>query len=403
MAHRRRRTDRLASADILPVDALERVRTACAALESVGIESALALQVPFDNSSSLVCAVAGRAQHALDIARGLARHAVATARPLAMIDSTERIGLRRWRHAAIPIGATRSGTIVLVVSDPNLSRREAQAIAAWASSPEPGSLRVEGGPCSDLAHGIAREFGADAVVLALFASAGMHVNVHVRSGGLLQTNRVPGDTVWGEVARHAAAYTLGDLEIHPGCELLASLGMRTAALVGLENGNGIAIGALGIASAGDLDVDISHHLLERAPLLGPDIMHRMSSTAVPVPQDDGSVDVGLLAARVGCERFAMYRVEDGDLELVAAHTPDGSIHSAPPETHELQLVAYALDQGVGVMNQNAAAVVIGEHTVLYAQDSERRALDCLRRALHDVHRNPFAAEAADGDGEADAA
>ena len=405
MAHRRRRTDKLPTEDLLPADPLGRVRAACDALQSVGIESALGLQLPTDGGQGVLCAAAGRTEHSLDVARGLARHAVGSGRSLAVLDSTERIGLRRWRHAAIPIGAVRDGTIVLVVSDPRLTRREAQAIATWAAAADTGSLHVEGGPCAELTRGIAREFGADTVVLALFAPAGMHVQLHLRSGALLHSWRIPSDTVWGEVARHGAAFTLGDLELHAGVELLASVGMRSAGMVGLENGHGIAIGALGIASAGELDVDVSHHLLARAPLLGPEIMERLSSTTVPVPEQDGSVDVAQLAARVGCRRFAMYEIEGDGVRLVAAHAPDGSTFEGPADEYETDLVVHAIEERTGVLGPHAAAVMIGDHTVLYAQDPERRALECLRRALQDVRRNPFGgAEHDDGElGAADAA
>ncbi|MBC7460533.1 MAG: hypothetical protein H7287_04155 [Thermoleophilia bacterium] len=392
MAHRRRRTDQLASAERLPLDPLARARAACSILEASGIEASLALQLPADGGQGIICAAAGRTEHAVDVARGLARHAVSTARPLALLDSTERIGLRRWRHAAMPIGAVRDGAIVLVVSDPRLTRREAQAITAWVAAPETGSLTVDGGPIASLAHGIAHEFGADTVVLALFAEAGMLVQLYLRSGALLHTWRIPSDTVWGEVARHGASFTLGDLELHPGVELLASVGMRNAALVGLENGHGIAIGALGVASSDELDIDVAHHLLARAPLLGPEVMNRLSSTQVPVAEEDGSVDVGLLAARVGCRRFAMYRVDQGALQLVSAHAPDGTIDTTSPQELETRLAGWALEQGTGVVAEHAAAVLIGTHTVLFASDPERRPLECLRRALQDVRRNPFSAQ-----------
>ena len=63
----------------------------------------------------------------------------------------------------------------------------------------------------------------------------------------------------------------------------------SAAVLGLWLST-IAIGALGIASASDLHVDVAHHLLAEAPALGPDIMARLSSTPVPVPAEDGTVD-----------------------------------------------------------------------------------------------------------------
>jgi len=391
MPNRRRRTDFLSVAATLPLDPLARARAACATLEASGIEASLALQLPSDGKQGVIVAAAGRTEHAVDVARGLARHAVSTARPLALLDSTERLGLRRWRHAAVPIASVRDGDIVLVVSDPRLTRREAQAITAWVAAPDPGSLAIENSPCADLTRGIANEFGADTVVLALFAEAGMLVHLYLRSGALLHAWRIPSDTVWGEVARHGASFTLGDLELHPGVELLASVGMRTAGLVGLENGHGIAIGALGVASAGELDLDVAHHLLARAPLLGPEIMTRLSSTAVPVAEPDGTVDVATLAARVGCERFAMYRRASTHIELIAAHHIDGTVASRVPDDAEELLVAQAVAQETGVIGLHSAAVLIGEHTVIYAYDTEKRPIECLRRALQDVRRNPFSA------------
>ncbi|MEO6866612.1 MAG: hypothetical protein ABI200_01170, partial [Gaiellales bacterium] len=173
-------------------------------------------------------------------------------------------------------------------------------------------------------------------------------------------------------------------------------------LVGLENGNGIAIGAFGVASAADLDVDISHQLLARAPDLGPELMHTLSRTVVPVADERGTVDLGVLAARVGCRRFAMYERDGVELKLVSAHSEDGSKLVSPPDEIEQQLVGWAAKKGIGVMSDDAAAVLIGERTVLYAQDPKKRAIDCLRLALHDVRRNPFGGEEIDDVAERDA-
>jgi hypothetical protein len=126
-------------------------------------------------------------------------------------------------------------------------------------------------------------------------------------------------------------------------------------------------------------------------------MTRRSSTSVPVPDADGTVDLGLLAARVGCRRFAMYERVGAELRLVAAHAVDGGRVESPPDELERQLVARAAQHGVGVVSEDAAAVLIGTHTVLYAQDPGKRALDCLRLALQDVRRNPFGAERATDD------
>lgn len=400
---RRRRTDQLPLPALLPAEPLGRARAACELAAVVGFDATIALHVPDDGSQGVLCGASGRVEPLLDIARGVARRAAAEGRALHLVDADDRGRQVGWRHAAIPIGRTPSGTLVLVASDRNLSRREGQALAAWAAPTDVRGLRVDGGPCAELARELATTFHADVVAFALFAASGMLLQVHVRSGALLHSHRVPADTVWGEVARHGAAFTLGDLSMHPGTQLLGSLGMHTAGLVGLENGNGLPIGALGIAAAEHLDVDVAHQLLACAPELGPELMRRMSSTSVPVPDADGTVDLQVLAARVGCRRFAMYERVGVELRLVAAHAEDGSRLMAPADPVEAHLVELAARRGVGVVNEDAAAVMIGSHTVLYAQDPDKRALDCLRLALQDVRRNPFGARESDEDERRDAA
>lgn len=405
MERRRRRTDLLPPPAQLPREPLDRARAACDFVSAAGFEAALALHVPDDGSQGVVCGATGRVDALLDVARGIARSAAREGRALQLLDTDgPRATSLRWRHAAIPLGRTPSGTVVLVTSDGRLARREGQALAAWAAPADIRGMHVRGGPCGTIVRSLAREFSADAVVIALFAQSGIMLNVHVRSGALLQARRIPTDTVWGEVARHGAAFTLGDLAMHPGTELLGSLGMRTAGLVGLENGNGIAIGALGVATAGELDLDIAHRLLARSPGLGPELMSLLSSTPVPTPDEHGTVDLRVLAARVGCRRFAMYERSGAELRLVAAHAEDGSQLVSPPDELEEQLVCWAAQKGIGVVNDDAAAVLIGDHTVLYAQDPDKRALDCLRLALQDVRRNPFGSEEQQAEGEqADAA
>lgn len=395
MTPRRRRTDHLPLPSQLSSLTLDRAREACEHVVAVGLEAAVAVHVPDDETQGLICAAAGRSEPLLDVARGMARRTARDGRALQLLDTELRAGLERHRHAAVPLGRTSSGTVVLVASDPRLTRREGQAIAAWAAPSNVDGLAVHGGACSELAHELAGSFEADTVVLALFAAAGITLNLYVRSGALLHSSRVPTDTVWGEVARHGAAFSLGDLTTHPGTRLLGSVGMHTAALVGLENGHGIAIGALGIASSRDLPVDISHQLLARAPMLGPELMQRLSATAVPVADENGTVDLSVLAARVGCHRFAMYERDGASLRLVAAHTTDGTRVHAPADDLEQQLVGWAAHKGIGVVSEDAAAVLIGDRTVLYAQDPRKRAIDCLRMALQDVRRNPFGGE---GDG-----
>jgi hypothetical protein len=392
MERRRRRTDHLPQPELLPADPLTRGRLACEHASQVGFAAACAVVVPDDGSQGVVCGAVGRIEPLLDIARGSARSVAGEGSALRLVDTESLGAANHQRHAAIPLGRTGAATVVLVVSDPRLTRREGQALATWAAPPHASGLRVRGGACAGVARRIARQHGADVVVLALFAASGMRLDLYVRSGALLHSCRVPTDTVWGEVARHGAAFTLGDLTMHPGTELLGSVGMRSAALVGLENGHGLAIGALGLARVGDFDADISHELLAISPELGPEVMTRMSSTSVPIPAEDGSVDLRVLAARVGCRRFAMYERIGTELQLVAAHDRNGQPASATPDEVERQLVGWASQKGVGVVSEDAAAVLIGNHSVLYAQDPDKRALDCLRLALQDVRRNPFGAE-----------
>lgn len=374
---------------MLPADPQARAALACELVTALGFEAAMSIQVPHGGGQASVITSHGRTAPLLDVARGFARQAATSGRALSQLDTRERVGLRRWRHAAIPIGAVSGGTMVLVVSDPRLAQREGQALATWVAPAHVGSMHVDEGPCGALSRGIAAEFGADAVVVSLFAQVGMLQSLHVRSGGLLHAWRAPTDTVWGEVARHAAAFTLGDLHLHPGGELLASIGMHTAAMVGLENGNGLPIGALGIASASDLDVDTSHRLLARAHELGPRIMHELSSTTVPVADEDGSVDLHVLAARIGCRRFAVYHRDGGNVDLLGAYAEDGSRLHAPSDPEELQVVEWAIERGGGVAAGHSAALPLGAETVLYANDPGRSPLDRLRLALQDVRRNPF--------------
>ncbi len=394
---RRRRTDRLPSPALLPTDPLDRARAACDHACAAGFDSAGVLVVPDDGGQAMLAGGCGRVDHIVDIMRGSARSAARDGVAVRMVDADSPRALDRSRHAAVPVGRSGSATVVLVVVDANLTRREGQALGAWAAPVDARGLRVRGGPCATVARRIAREHDADIVTIALFATSGMRLDVHVRSGALLHGCRVPTDTVWGEVARHGAAFTLGDLSLHPGTRILGGLGMSSAGIVGLENGNGLAIGALGIASVEDLDVQIAHELLAIAPELGPELMARMSSTVVPVPDQDGTVDLAVLAARVGCHRFVMYERIGAELHMVAAHGRDGSRVEHAPDQLEEQLVAWASQKGVGVVSDDAAAVLIGNHTVLYAQDPDKRALDCLRLALQDVRRNPFGAEQPHGD------
>jgi hypothetical protein len=389
----RRRTDHLPNPATLPSDPLARARAACDALAECGIDVAFGLQLA-DTGPGMLCATAGHVGDLLEVGRGLARQAVVHGRALRMAESEESRLPRRWHLAAMPCGSIGDDQVVLVVADPTLSQREAQAMAAWVA-PAGANNEGAGGPCAPLARGLAADYDCDVVLVALFAQSGMLVNLHTRSGGLLRSWRAPIDTVWGEAARHHAAYVLGDLHMHPGAESLASLGMQAAAVIGIENGSGVAVGAIAVASTRQLDMDIAQRLLERAPVLGPQVMSLRSRSAVPTPDASGAVALRGFAARVGCRRFAMYAREGSALRLVSAHAEDGTVLASPPDPYEEQLVCWAAEKGVAVASDDAAAVVVGGDTILYAHDPGKRPIERLRLALQDLRHSPF--DAADGD------
>jgi hypothetical protein len=347
------------------------------------------LHVADDGAAVVPLASAGIVHPLEAVAAGMARRISRDGRPLIVVDSEERRSGRRWRHAACPLAHGEGGTYVLALCDTTLPRREAQAIATWAAPRDPGAMRVYGGRSTHLAHSLARRLDVDVVAFGIFAASGMHLRLHTRSGALLQIARVPNETVWGEAARHGAAFTLGDLPVHDGAAALAALGMSTAALVGLDNGGGVPLGALGVASSGRIAPDMAHELLGIGPGVGPEIMRALATTEVPVPDADGTINLDVLAARVGCERFAMYDFSGGEVRFVAAHARDGSLQRVAPDERERALVRQAVEHGIGAFGPQAAAVLVGGHTVLYAHDPGKRVLECLRRALDDIRRNPF--------------
>jgi len=388
MRPHRRRTDHLAALASLPVDPLARAQAATEALHACGFDVAFAVQAPNGSErEGLLCSVAGHVDPVLQAGRMLAGDVAQTGKALRMIGSESPAGRRM---AAVPCGALRDSQLMLVVADPDLTEREAQSIAAWVAPPTAG-VDADGGPCSPLAHSLATEFGAEVVVIALFTQSGMLMNLHTRSGALLRAWRVPVDTVWGEAARHGAAFVLGDLHLHPGAESLASLGMNAAAVVGIENGSGVAIGAIGVGASRELDVTIAQDLLERAATIGPQVMTLRSRSRVPSPNAEGAIELRGFAERVGCRRFALYARSGNVLRLVSAHDQNGAVLAAPPDQDEEQLVCWAAEQGVAVASDDAAAVLVGGDTVLYARDPGKRPIECLRLALQDLRHSPFAA------------
>lgn len=388
MAHRRRRTDALPAAADLPGSSVDRMRAVCTALFLSGFADVLAFRVPVDGNPPDLLAHAGDGGMTVDAAATLAEGAAHGGRPMVLIDGSTLPEAPQHQLAAVVAGEGDDHRTMVVLSDPHLSRREVESVATWLS---PSTLAVTGdGVCNALACELAADYSADAVVIALFAESGMLLNLHVRSGGLLRSWRLPIDTVWGEAARHEAAFMLGELHMHPGAESLASLGMKTASIVGITNGRGTAVGAIGIASRGQLDMDSPRALLARASALGIRVMElRGAHLRAPEHDDNGMVELRAFAARVACRRFAMYSVTGNVLRLASAHAEDGSILVAPPDPYEEQLVCWAAEKGIAIVAEDAAAVLVGEDTVLYAQDPRKRPIECLRRALVALRDSPY--------------
>lgn len=383
MGPRRRRTDHLPPAASLPTELEQRAQATCQALTAVGFEASAAMLVPMGAAGGDVVAAGGAIDRVMGLAGNTALVGAVDGRPLHMPDAVSDT-----RAVAIAAGDGPDARLVVVVADPLLSRREAEALAAWLA-PARVIHPAGGGACASLARELAAEYEADVVVMALFASAGMLLNLHVRSGGLLRAWRVPVDTVWGEAARHGAAFMLGDLQMHPGAEALASLGLASAAIVGLENGRGIALGAIGVAARADLRIDVARHLLDRSIELGPRLMEVRSRSRVPDVDESGAVELVAFAQRVGCRRFAFYSRDGGHVRFMSAHAGDGSRLVSPPDPFEEQLVAWAAEKGVAVVSEDAAAVLVGD-AVLYAQDPVKRPMDQLRLALQDLRESPYA-------------
>jgi hypothetical protein len=85
----------------------------------------------------------------------------------------------------------------------------------------------------------------------------------------------------------------------------------------------------------------------------------------------------------------MYSRSGDVLSLVSAHASDGSVLVSPPDPYEEQMVCWAAEKGVAVSSGEAASVVVGDDTVLYARDPVKRPIDCLRLALQDLRSDPY--------------
>lgn len=117
-------------------------------------------------------------------------------------------------------------------------------------------------------------------------------------------------------------------------------------------------------------------------------MLAMSSTAVPVLDTDGTVRFPLLAARVGCERFAVYERNAFGYSLVSSHDQFGRKVDTMPLDFESEIVHVA-DTNIASVYESAAALKIGDSTIFLFNDSQKPAMECLRRALQDLRCNPF--------------
>lgn len=401
MDRNRRRTDRLGPDIELPAEPIDRARMVCDVLvERVGLQSAVALLVTDEElAPPMMLAGAGRVDLVADMSRALAdrveheHRALIVVEPDAAVDDPAVHFMRPLeRHAAMLIGVHRDGNVVLVVSDSTLSRREAEAIAVWAAGAQEAASF--GGVCGQLAHDIAQEFDAEVVATAVFVHSSILVTLHARSGALIRAWRVPPDTVWGEAARHGAAFVLGDLRRHPGAEALESMGMQSAAVLGLENGSGIALGAVGIASRTDLPMEVADRLINMSPEIASRLLKSRTAPLGAVRGDESSVELSALAASVGCERFSVYtRAGQGALSLISAHHADGRLQDPDPDLLEEQLICWAAEQGGAVSIDSAAAVLIGNDTVLYARDAQKSPMTSLRNALIAL-RDDSGAEAA---------
>lgn len=387
MSFHRRRTDALPELAASPIDPLDRARACCDALVERGkFQTAVALLVTDDPfAAPLMVGGSGRVDLVADMSRALADRVAREQRALIVVEPDGRrddgvLSLRPLeRHAAIALGKHRDGMIVLVVSDPALARREAESIAIWAA--DGVELKGYGGVCGPLAFDVAASYDVDVVTTAVFVEAAMLVTMHARSGALLRAWRVPPDTVWGEAARHCAAFVLGDLHRHPGATALSAVGMQHAAIVGLENGSGVALGAVGVAGREPLSMDVADRLIMDAPQLSAELVRVRTSPLAGVSSNDPSIELTALAARVHCERFAVYARTGAGLVLVSAHRADGSFTDPEPDLLEEQLICWAADQGGAVAIDHAAAVMVGGDTILYARDALLQPMTQLRNAL----------------------
>ncbi len=397
MRNRRRKTDGLHDTP-LPSAPAERAASVARELqEQMRYLAAAAVEVEADGSARPM-KVFGRIEVISQSVLGAAVEAVDLGHPAAIQTLVMPGGFGTFKCAVIRCGQQGLSEYVVVICDETLSRRDVDAIASWATGAREGDTVRSGGPCGSVARDVAAKTGADVVTIALFAPSGMLMNLHVRSGSRLRAWRTSTETVWAEAALHKAAFLLGDLELHPGAEHLAALGMQSAAVVALENRKGVPIGSVGIASRAAInqgDVDV---LMNVAPEIAEQIValrttdRRMSNVGALEPHGErrgvqgveassDTIDLALFARLVACRRFSVYVRTGNMMQMVSAFREDGTFVMDQPDPMEHELVRWAAERGLAVANQLAAAVMVGDGTVLYARDDSYQPMQRLRSAL----------------------
>lgn len=369
-----------------PEHALGGGAEACESIVAAGFVAAAVVRVAEGDSAEVITSAGGLDADTAAIVASAAGEAARTGRP---VHGGAAAPTGECHVAAAVCGADEQGLLVIAAVDSHITTHEAQALAVWASPASAEGDVAGGGACGELARTVAQQHAADVVVVALFSGSAMSLDLHTRSGTLVRSWRCTSDTVWAEAAKHSSAYVLGSLEHHSGAEWMAALGLESAAVVGLANSDGDAVGAIGVGSFGHLAVDVASQLLDYAPLLGRQVAAAKTDlaplAAQPAPADEQQVKISSFAQAVGCERMAVYtRVGPLQFALAAAHGTDGTAVDMEPDPVEEQLVQIMSDDGTAMVYEDAALVCLGDDTILYARDANKNALECVRRALRDL-------------------
>jgi hypothetical protein len=181
---------------------------------------------------------------------------------------------------------------------------------------------------------------------------------------------------------------LGALEQHGGTEQMAAMGLTHACIAGLTSEQGLPFGAVGVFAGSDLPVEVADRMFVASDAIGPQLMSVLShQQSDEVKSDDSVVALHSIARRVGCRRFALYARSRRGMKLVSAHAEDGSRLMGAADPGEEELVHYAAKRGMSVSGRTAAAILVGDDTVLYACDPRKEPLERLRLALNDLRGN----------------